>query len=78
MNLTQSHSTVLCLKEGSSWVTGERDYMQSTDMKYQFNKIFRLLIKKGNAGKPHFGPNLDPLDPNLAHKNFLRRFSSTR
>ena len=49
--------------------------MQSTDMKYQFNKI---LIKKGNAGKSRFGPNMDPLGPNLGHKNFLRRFSSTR
>ena len=32
-------------KEGSSWVMGETESMQSTDMKYQFNKIFLLSIK---------------------------------
>ena len=33
-------------KEGSSGVLGERNFMQSSDMKYQFNKNFPPLIKK--------------------------------
>ena len=34
-------------------------------MKYQFNKIFPLLIKKEEtAGKLHFDTNLGLLDPN--------------
>ena len=32
-------------EEGSSWVMGETESMQSTDMKYQFKKIFLLSIK---------------------------------
>ena len=32
-------------KEGSSEVVGERNPMQQTDIKYQFNKTFPLLIK---------------------------------
>ena len=41
-------------------------------MKRQFNKIFPLLIKQEeNTGKPHFGPNLGLLGPNLGHKFFL-------
>ena len=32
-------------KEGSSEVIGERNPMQQTDIKYQFNKTFPLLIK---------------------------------
>ena len=40
-------------------------------MKYQFHKIFPLLIKyEKNAGKPHFDRNLRLLGPNLGH-NFL-------
>ena len=40
-------------------------------MKYQFNKIFRLLTKKENAGKLHFGPDLGPLGANLSHIIFF-------
>ena len=58
-------------KERSSGVIGERNSMLSTDMKYQFNNIFPLLIKKENAGKPHFGPDLGLLSPNLGYKFFL-------
>ena len=32
-------------KKRSSGVIGKRNYLLSTDMKYQFNKIFPLLIK---------------------------------
>ena len=35
-------------------------------IKYQFNKIFPLLIRKQNAGKSHFGPNLSLLRPDLS------------
>ena len=33
-------------KEGSILVIDKRNYMQSTDMKHQFNKTFALLINK--------------------------------
>ena len=37
-------------------------------MKYQFNKIFPLLIKQEkNAGKPHFKQDLGLLGPNMGH-----------
>ena len=39
-------------------------------MKYQFNKIFPILIKKETAGKLPFGPDLRLLGPNLGY-NFL-------
>ena len=46
-------------KQGSSWFIGGRNSMRSTDMKYQFNKIFLLLIKlTQNTVKPHFNSNL--------------------
>ena len=32
-------------KEGSNGVIGERNSMESTDVKYQFNKILPLLRK---------------------------------
>ena len=41
-------------------------------MKYQFNKIFPLLMKKENAGKLHFSPDLRLLGPNLGHNIFWR------
>ena len=44
-------------------------------MKYQFNKIFLLLIKKEIAGKPHFDPDLGLLGPNLGY-NFLFEISA--
>ena len=47
-------------------------------MKYQFNKIFPLLIKKENAGKSNFGHDLGPLGPNLSYKIFFRGLSVTR
>ena len=35
-------------------------------MKYKFNKILSLLIKQEeNTKKPHFGPDLGLLGPNL-------------
>ena len=41
-------------------------------MKYQFNKIFPLLIsKKKNTGKPHFSLDLGLLCPHLGRKSFL-------
>ena len=48
-------------KEGSSWVMGEIDSMQSTDMKNQFNKIFLLSITQerkfwATLFWPRFGP----------------------
>ena len=45
-------------KEGSSGVTGDRNPMQSIDIKYQFNKIFPLLVKKEIAGKTWFDHDL--------------------
>ena len=44
-------------------------------MKYQFNKIFLLLVKsEKNAGKPYFGPDLGLLGPTLGRDSFGRSF----
>ena len=43
-------------------------------MKCQVNKIFLILIKNENAGKPHLNPDLGLLGPNLRPKNIFRKF----
>ena len=45
-------------------------------MKYQFPQYQDLFsfnkLKRKNTGKPHFGPDLGILGPNLGHKCFLK------
>ena len=51
---------------------GERKFMQSTDMKYQLNKIFPILIKwEENDGKSHFNRDLGLLGPTFESLIFL-------
>ena len=44
-------------KEESSGVIGERNSMKSNDMKYQFNKVRKKMLK------PSFWPRFGPVGP---------------
>ena len=48
-------------------ITSKYDWMPNNiRIEKTSNKIFPLLIKKENAAKPHFGPDLGLLGPNLS------------
>ena len=42
------------------------------------SKEASLTRRPMTSGKPHVGPNLGLLNPNLGHKTFFGDFSSTR